>query len=208
MARYRGAACKLCRRENAKLFLKGSRCMTEKCAFDRRAYSPGQHGQSRSKLSNYGLQLREKQKVKRIYGLLEKQFRLYFKRANRAKGVTGHILLQMLECRLDNVVFRMGLALSRKQARQIVRHGAVCVNERKVNIPSYMVRPGDSIQTKVKEKTQKLIKDTLELTKDRGTPTWLEVDAANLKAKVTRLPKRDDVQFPINEQLIVELYSK
>jgi len=209
MALYKGPACKICRREGGKLFLKGSRCSTEKCTFNKREYAPGQHGQSRrSKMSNYGLQLREKQKVKKIYGLLERQFRLYFKRANRRKGVTGHILLQMLECRLDNVIFRMGAGASRKQARQIVLHGFIRVNDRKVNIPSYIVKANDVISINAREEKQKFIKEIKETTKDRGIPAWLQVDASGLNAKVARLPERDDVQFPIQEQLIVELYSK
>ncbi len=209
MARYLGSSCRLCRRETTKLFLKGTRCYTDKCAVARRAFPPGQHGQARvRKMSNYGLQLREKQKVKRIYGVLERPFRRYFAIASRSKGVTGKVLLQQLERRLDNVVFRLMFALSRTQARQIVRHGAVALNGRRVNIPSYSVNQGDVIEVRGREGTKKLIRASLEISKDRGTPAWLEVDAANLKGKVTRLPERDDIQMPIQEQLIVELYSK
>ncbi|MDO8662778.1 MAG: 30S ribosomal protein S4 [Candidatus Omnitrophota bacterium] len=211
MARYIDAVCRLCRRQGEKLFLKGTRCTTEKCAVTKRAYPPGQHGQGgkrRSKLSNYGLQLKEKQKVKRIYGVLEKQFRRYFQIASKSKGVTGKILLQLLERRLDNVVFRMGLGLSRAQARQIVRHNLISVNARRVNIPSYFIAQGDIIQVKAKEKAQKKLKENLELAKDRTIPTWLEFNSADLSAKVLRLPDRDDIQQTIQEQLIVELYSK
>lgn len=208
MARYIGSSCKICRREGAKLFLKGQRCVTQKCAFERRSYSPGQHGQSRSKLSNYGLQLREKQKVKKIYGLFERQFRLYFQRATKIKGVTGHILLEMLERRLDNVIFRFGFASSRPQARQLVRHGLVLVNGRKVDIPSYQVNINDEIKLKTDAAGAKRIKEVLEASKDRGIPAWLNLQEAQLKGTVTRLPQRDDVQMPIKEQLIIELYSK
>jgi small subunit ribosomal protein S4 len=186
MARYIDAVCRLCRRQGEKLFLKGTRCSTEKCAITKRAFPPGQHGQGgkrRSKLSNYGLQLREKQKVKRIYGVLEKQFRRYFEVASKTKGVTGKVLLQLLERRLDNVIFRMGLGLSRAQSRQIVRHNMISVNNRRVNIPSFLIAQGDVIKVTVKEKAQKKLKDNLELSKDRTVPT-------------------------IQEQLIVELYSK
>jgi len=209
MARYLGSSCRLCRREAQKLFLKGTRCYTDKCAVKRREFPPGQHGQGRQrKMSNYGLQLREKQKVKRIYGVLERQFRRYFASATRSKGVTGKVLLQELERRLDNVVFRLMFALSHTQARQIVRHGAINVNGRRVNIPSYSVKAGDTIEVREREGTKKLIRKNLEISKDRGTPDWLQVDAAGLKGKVTRLPEREDVQMPIQEQLIVELYSK
>ncbi len=209
MARYLGASCRLCRRETTKLFLKGTRCYTDKCAVARREFPPGQHGHARTpKMSNYGLQLREKQKVKRIYGVLERQFRRYFAIASRSKGVTGKVLLQQLERRLDNVIFRLMFALSRTQARQIVRHGAVVVNGSRVNIPSYSVQQGETIEIRGREGTKKLIRQNLEISKDRGAPAWLEVDAANLKGKVTRLPEREDIQMPIQEQLIVELYSK
>lgn len=208
MAKYDDAVCRLCRREGGKLFLKGSRCYTEKCAVSRREYAPGQHGQGRIKLSDYGLQLREKQKVKRIYGILERQFRRYFKIAEKSKGITGEILLQLLERRLDNVIFRAGFSLSRAEARQIVAHGHVRVKGRIVNIPSYSVKIGDLIKITDSEGLAKRIKDNMELTKERNAPKWLEVSANNLEVKVVKLPERDDVGFPIQEQLIVELYSK
>jgi small subunit ribosomal protein S4 len=209
MARYINAVCRLCRREQEKLFLKGTKCFTEKCPVSRRAYAPGQHGQSRKqKLSNYGLQLREKQKVKRMYGVLEKQFRRYFKIASKSKGVTGKILLQLLERRLDNVTFRLGLGISRPQARQIVRHNQIYVNSKRVNIPSYSVDKDDIIEVKVKEKALKKIKENLETSKDKTVPSWLEFNPAEFKAKVLRLPEKEDIQQPIQEQLIVELYSK
>jgi len=209
MARYIGAVCRLCRRQGEKLFLKGTRCQTEKCAAAKRAYPPGQHGEGRrQKLSNYGTQLKEKQKVKRVYGVLERQFRKYFKIASKTKGVTGKVLLQLLERRLDNVVFRMGLGISRSQARQIVRHNLIAVNSRRVNIPSYLVDKDDVIEIKAKDKVKIKIKDNLELSKDRTVPGWLEFSAAEMKAKVLRLPEKSDIQQPIQEQLIVELYSK
>ncbi len=208
MARQRLPFCKLCRREGTKLFLKGSRCTTDKCAFTRRGYAPGQHGQKRAKLSDYGIQLREKQKAKRIYGVLERQFRGYFAVAERSQGVTGEVLLQLLERRLDNIIFRLTFAPSRQSARQLVRHGSVSVNGRKVNIPSYLVKEGDTISVKVKEKQKKKIMDDIEFAKERGVPTWLEVDIANLKGRVKRLPIKDDIGYAIQEQLIVELYSK
>jgi len=211
MARYIDAVCRLCRRHGEKLFLKGTKCTTEKCPINKRAYPPGQHGQGgkrRSKLSNYGLQLKEKQKVKRIYGVLEKQFRTYFKVASKTKGVTGKVLLQLLERRLDNVVFRLGLGISRSQARQVVRHNFITVNGHRVNIPSFLVAQGDVIQVKAKEKAQIKIKDNLELSKDRTVPSWLEFSLADLSGKVLRLPSKEDIQQPIQEQLIVELYSK
>ncbi|MFH1338834.1 MAG: 30S ribosomal protein S4 [Candidatus Omnitrophota bacterium] len=209
MARYIGPVCRLCRREKEKLFLKGTKCDSEKCPVARRAYPPGEHGQSRRiKLSNYGLQLREKQKVKRIYGVLERQFRRYFHIASKSKGVTGKILLQSLERRLDNVIFRSGLGLSHAQARQMVRHNFVYVNSRRVNIPSYSVKTGDVIDIKGQEKATEFIKDNVDLTKDRTKPAWLQVEHEKLKIKIARLPEREDVQQPIKEQLIVELYSK
>ena len=209
MGRYIGAVCRLCRRQGEKLFLKGTKCQTEKCAAAKRAYPPGQHGQGRrQKLSNYGVQLKEKQKVKRIYGVLERQFRKYFKIASKTKGVTGKVLLQLLERRLDNVVFRMGLGISRSQARQIVRHNLIAVNSRRVNIPSYLVDKDDLIEIKAKDKVKVKIKDNLELSKDRTVPSWLEFSAAQMKGKVLRLPEKTDIQQPIQEQLIVELYSK
>lgn len=209
MARYLGPKCRLCRREGTKLFLKGVRCLTEKCAFSRRNYFPGQHGQSRhGKLSNYGLQLREKQKVKRIYGLLEKQFRRYFQIAAKKVGVTGETLLQLLERRIDNVIFRCGFASTRTQARQIVRHGIVYIDGRRVTIPSFSVKVNSNIILKPSEKLKKLVLDNLENNKERASSEWLKVDPESLSAQILRLPQRIDVQFPIQEQLIVELYSK
>ncbi len=209
MGKYLGPSCRLCRRETMKLFLKGTRCYTEKCGVARRAFAQGQHGQTRGgKLSNYGLQLREKQKVKRIYGVMERQFRRYFAIASKSKGVTGKVLLQVLERRLDNVIFRLMFATSHVQARQIVRHGSIYVNGRRVNIPSYSVKQGDAIEVKGKEGVKKAIRANIELSKDRGLPAWLEADVEGLTAKVLRLPDRDDIQMPIQEQLIVELYSK
>lgn len=208
MARYTGAVCRLCRREKEKLFLKGTKCETEKCPLARRTYVPGEHGQSRIKLSNYGLQLREKQKVKRMYGVLERQFRRYFHIASKSKGVTGKILLQQLERRLDNLIFRSGLGLSHAQARQIVRHNFVYVNTKRVNIPSYSVKAGDVINIKGKDGALEFIRDNIELTKERAKPGWLEVNPDNLEVKIERLPDREDIQQPIREQLIVELYSK
>ena len=208
MGRNLGSSCRLCRREGEKLFLKGTRCYSIKCAFTKREYAPGQHGDKRTKLSNFGLQLREKQKVKRIYGLLERQFRNYFERAAKTKGITGAILLQMLECRLDNVVYQLGFATSRKEARQIVSHGFVYVNERRVNIPSFLVKKDDEVLLKFKNTGLKHVKDNIEVSKDRASPAWLEADRDHFRAKVLRLPEREDVQFPVKEQLIVELYSK
>ena len=209
MARYIDAVCRLCRRQGEKLFLKGTKCQTEKCPANKRAYPPGQHGQGRrQKISNYGLQLKEKQKVKRIYGVLEKQFRKYFKIASKTKGVTGKVLLQLLERRLDNVVFRMGLGISRSQARQIVRHNLISVNSRRVNIPSFLVDKDDLVAISCKDKVKIKIKDNLELSKDRTVPAWLSFSAIEMKGKVLRLPEKNDIQQPISEQLIVELYSK
>jgi small subunit ribosomal protein S4 len=209
VARYINAVCRLCRREGEKLFLKGTRCFTEKCPVSKRAYAPGQHGQSkRTKLSNYGLQLREKQKVRRMYGILEKQFRRYFAIASKSKGVTGKVLLQLLERRLDNVVFRLGLAISRPQGRQIVRHNQIYVNSKRVNIPSYLVNKDDIIQLRAKEKAIRKIKENLEISKERAVCGWLEFNPAEMTAKVLRLPGKEDIQQQIQEQLIVELYSK
>lgn len=208
MARQRGALCRLCRREGVKLFLKGARCTTDKCALTRRAYTPGQHGQKRKKLSDYGVQLREKQKAKRIYGILERQFRHYFSIAERSRGVTGDVLLQLLERRLDNVIFRMAFTTNRQGARQIVQHGSVAVNNKKVNIPSFLVKEGDAIEIKAKEKLKKKIQDDIELSKERGIPVWLEVDHTSLKGRVKRLPTKEDIGEAIQAQLIVELYSK
>jgi len=209
LARYRGSVCRLCRREVQKLYLKGDRCYSDKCAVERRAFPPGQHGQSRrGKMSDYGLQLREKQKVKRIYGLAEKQFKLTYKRAARMKGVTGHNLLMLLELRLDNVVYRLGFASSRAQARQWVRHGHVQVNGRRVNIPSARVKPGDVVS--VREKSRKIpqIVESLEAVARRTVPTWLELDAENFSGTVKALPSREELTMPMQEQLIVELYSR
>lgn len=208
MAKYTGPSCRLCKREGAKLFLKGNRCVSEKCAFSRRSYSPGQHGKARVKLSNYGLQLREKQKLKRIYNVLERQFKHYFKIAEKSKSVTGKVLLQLLERRLDNVIFRMCFAASRVEARQMVSHGWILVNGKKVDIPSYLVKEADTIQIENKEKSIKRVKEIIQQVKERGTSPWIEVDYENLRGKIIRLPEREDIQFPIQEQLIVELYSK
>lgn len=209
MARYTDAVCRLCRRDGEKLFLKGTKCATEKCPVSRRSYAPGQHGsKAKQKLSNYGLQLREKQKVKWMYGVMEKQFRRYFDIASKSKGVTGKVLLQLLERRLDNVVFRMGLGVSRPEARQAVRHNHVYVNSKRVNIPSYLVKQGDTVEVKAKEKARNSVRENLELTKDRTVPSWLDFNNQELKARVLRLPEKEDLQSPIQEQLIVELYSK
>ncbi|MBU0606009.1 MAG: 30S ribosomal protein S4 [Candidatus Omnitrophica bacterium] len=208
MARNTGPSCRLCRREGAKLFLKGSRCVTDKCALTRREYAPGQHGLARKKESNYGTQMREKQKVKRIYGVLERQFRHYFQIAERSKEVTGIMLLQLLERRLDNVIFKMNLGNSRAEARQLVQHGRVYVNGKRLDIPSYTVKLGEEISVKVSEKLTKALNERVEELKDRPTAKWLEVNGKALKAKVTAMPTKEDVGFPIQEQLIVELYSK
>lgn len=208
MARYTGPVCRFCRRENQKLFLKGDRCFTEKCAFERRAYPPGQHGQGRIKFSEYGLQLREKQKVRRMYGLLEKQFRNLFAKADRLRGITGENFLNMLERRLDNVVYRAGFASSRSEARQLVRHGHFVVNGKKVNIPSYELAKGDEVQVQTKSQNLTQIKASVEASKRKEVPQWLEMSPADLKAKVRDLPARDDITAPIEERLIVELYSK
>ncbi len=209
MARYTGSVCRLCRRENMKLFLKGDRCYSDKCAFDRRGYPPGQHGERRGrKVSDYGIQLREKQKVKRMYGLTEKQFRNFFQRANRQKGVTGTNLLVMLERRLDNVVYRMGFVNSRTQGRHFVRHNHFTVNGRKVNIPSYLIRPGDAVEVREKSRTVQSIGDALEAVVRRGVPQWIELEKDNFKGVVQTLPVREDLTMPIQEQLIVELYTK
>jgi len=208
MGRYRGPVCRLCRREGMKLFLKGERCLTDKCSLTRRPYLPGQHGKTKPKLSVYAQQLREKQKVKRIYGILEKQFKNYFRKAQRSKGVTGEILLQFLERRLDSVVYNLGFAVSRRQARQIVRHGHIRVNDHKVDIPSYLVKPGDLIKVVGKESYINFIKQNREICKDRQIPGWLELNEEKLEAKVLRLPLRSDIMLPIKESLIVELYSK
>jgi small subunit ribosomal protein S4 len=208
LARYTGPSCRLCRRENTELFLKGERCYTDKCAIKRRNYPPGQHGQGRIKVSNYGVQLREKQKVRRIYGLLEGQFRGYFEEAERRKGVAGENLLFLLERRLDNVVYRLGFASSRSEARQLVRHAHFTLNGRKVNIPSIQVKTGDVIQLREKSRKVASINDALEAVVRRGVPQWLDLDKDAYKATVKILPVREDITMPIQEQLIVELYSK
>jgi small subunit ribosomal protein S4 len=208
VARNTCSVCRICRRENQKLFLKGDRCFTEKCAFERRAYPPGQHGQGRIKFSEYGLQLREKQKIKKTYGLLERQFRNLFEKADRMKGVTGSNLLSMLERRLDNVVYRSGFANSRSEARQLVLHGHFAINGHKVNIPSYLVDKGDALEVHEKSRGMARIAGALEAVKRREIPQWLELDAAGLKAKIRDLPARDDVTAPMEERLVVELYSK
>lgn len=209
MARNIGASCRRCRRENLKLFLKGDRCYSDKCSFERRAFGPGQHGQARfKKLSDYAIQLREKQKVKSMYGMLESQFRLTFDKADAQKGVTGENLLVLLERRLDNTVFRAGFAASRNQARQIVRHKHILINGKRVDIPSFKVSVGDVITLKEKSRANAGVIDNLEAVVRRGVPTWLELDKDNFKATVKALPNREEITMPIQEQLIVELYSK
>jgi small subunit ribosomal protein S4 len=209
MARYTGPVCRLCRREGLKIFLKGERCYTEKCSFERRAFVPGVHGQARrSKVSEYGRQLREKQKVKRIYGLMEKQFRKYYGLAAKKQGVTGENLLRYLERRLDNVVFRLGLSASRSEARQLVRHGHIQINGRRSDIPSQLVRVGDVVNVRDKSKEQQRIVDAVDAVDRRGIPAWLEFDRKGLTGKIITLPARSDIQMPIEERLIVELYSK
>jgi small subunit ribosomal protein S4 len=211
VARYTGSVCRLCRREGMKLFLKGDRCFTEKCAIEKRNYAPGMHGKGgriKSKLQGYGLQLREKQKVKRLYGMLESQFHLAFTRASHEKGVVGENLLGKLERRLSNVVYRLGFGNSQAQARQLVRHGHVRVNDRKINIPSYQVRVGDVVGLTPKAAKNGFVQASVEAVAGRGVPKWLELDPEKLTGKVLALPARDDVSFPIQEQLIVELYSK
>ncbi len=208
MSRYTGSVCRQCRRENMKLFLKGDRCFSDKCSFDRRGYPPGEHGQKRSKVSDYGMQLREKQKVRRIYGISEKQFRISFKRADRQKGITGTNLLSLLETRLDNAVFRMGFVNSRNQGRHFVRHQHFTVNGKKVNIPSFQVKKGDVIALREKSKKIQAISDSLEAIVRRGIPQWLEIDKEKFTGAVVSIPSREDITLPIQEQLIVELYSK
>ena len=209
MARYRDANCKLCRREGEKLFLKGARCMSDKCAVERRQYAPGQHGQSmRRKISPYGVQLREKQKVKRTYGLLERQFRNYFKKADKKIGITGEILLQLLETRLDNLVYRLGFAPSRKSARQLVRHRHITVNDRIVNIPSFQVKPNQIIKVKEKSKNLDLIHSALKEVGRGDEYPWLRLNKAALEGELLEVPMRTDIPLPVKEQLIVELYSK
>ena len=208
MARYTGPACKLCRREGKKLYLKGERCTSGKCALDRRSTAPGQHGAAKKKMGEYGLQLREKQTTKRYYGVLERQFRNYYEEAARKEGMTGENLLVLLERRLDNVVYRMGLAESHKEARQLVLHCHFTLNGKKVNIPSILVKPGDVIAVKEASRSSEKIKALAEALESKTAPKWLEVDKANLSAKVVSMPAREDIDFDFNEQLIVELYSK
>ena len=209
MARYTGSVCRLCRRENMKLFLKGDRCFSDKCAFDRRSYPPGQHGERRGrKISDYGIQLREKQKVKRMYGLTEKQFRLFFQRAHRQKGITGTNLLVLLERRLDNSVYRMGFVNSRIQGRHFVRHNHFTVNGKKVNIPSYLIKPDDVVEVREKSRKIQSIGDALDAVVRRGVPQWIDLEKDAFKGVVKGLPVREDLTMPIQEQLIVELYTK
>ncbi len=208
MARYTSNKCKLCRREGMKLFLKGQRCFSDKCSLSRRDYPPGVHAQKRTKVTDYGVHLREKQKLKRIYGVLERQFRLYFKDAERQKGNTGENLLILLERRLDNVVLASGFALSRNHARQLINHGHFTVNGRRVDISSFLVRPGDVVTPGTKEKTRKMAAEALEVNKSQPVPTWLEVTRDELSSKVIGLPKREDIPHPIQEQLVVEICSK
>jgi small subunit ribosomal protein S4 len=208
LARHTESVCRLCRRENLKLFLKGERCYTEKCAYDRRNYPPGQHGQGRKKFSAYGVQLREKQKVKWMYGVLESQFRNIFKEADRQRGITGETLLSLLERRLDSTIYRLGFTNSRSEARQLVRHNHFLVNHSKVNIPSYLVKPGDIVELREKSKKIVRILEALEGVARRGVPQWLELDKEQMKGSVKGLPTREDITIPIQEKLIVELYSK
>lgn len=208
MARYTGSVCKLCRREGLKLFLKGDRCFSPKCAIEKRNYPPGEHGQRRVKVTDYGLQLREKQKMKRIYSILERQFQNYFRVAERQKGVTGENLLRLLERRLDNVAYRLGFASSRVEARQIVRHGHILVNGRRVDIPSYLVRPGDQVQVAERSRELHAIKAALEGVKKREIPAWLELDPQAMRGVVRAIPAREDIVIPVQEQLVVALYSK
>ncbi|PYT06198.1 MAG: 30S ribosomal protein S4 [Acidobacteria bacterium] len=208
MARHTDPVCRLCRREGMKLFLKGDRCFKDKCSVEKRQYPPGQHGRRRTKIQGYGLQLREKQKVKRIYGILETQFRRYFRLAERAKGITGETLLQLLERRLDNVVFRLGFASSRPMARQLVAHGHIRVNGRKVDIPSFLAKPGDAIQLREGSRKNEHIMASLATAPGRGIPAWLQLEADQFRGTVQNLPSRQDIPLPVQEQLIVELYSK
>jgi small subunit ribosomal protein S4 len=209
LARYTDPVCRLCRREGVKLFLKGTKCFTDKCPIEKRNFAPGQHGKDRkTKIVGYGLQLREKQKAKRMYFTQEGQFRSYFEKAARSKGVTGEVLLQQLERRLDSVVHRLGFGISRRQSRQLVRHGHVQVNGKKVNIPSYQVSVGEEIAIREGSRNLTILQSTKEFSSHQNAPSWLEIDRDNLKGRVTALPKREDIQLPVNEQLIVELYSK
>jgi len=208
VAKYRGPVCRLCRREGEKLFLKGTRCMTEKCAIERRSYPPGQHGQGRQRVSEYRAQLREKQKLRRIYGLLERQFRGVFGRAERRTGITGDHLLKLLECRLDNVVYRLGFASSRKEARQLVNHGHLLVNGRKTDVASYTVKAGDIVEVRPKSREIVSVVAALDAVEGRGIPAWLELDRATFKGTVRGIPTKEEIQLPVNEQLVVELYSR
>lgn len=208
MGRYIGPVCRLCRREGTKLFLKGTRCYSEKCAIDRRSYPPGQHGQGRMRTSEYSLQLREKQKLKRIYGLLERQFRGYFAKAERMKGITGENLLVLLERRLDSILYRMGFASSRKEARQLVRHGHCLVNGKKVDIPSFLVMAGQTVSIPSGSQTVLPIQKALEGVDVRGVPGWLEVDKTRFTGRVKEFPTKEEIALPVNEQLVVELYSR
>ncbi len=208
MGRHTGAVCRLCRREKDKLYLKGDRCYSDKCAVIRHAYPPGEHGQGRQKFSEFGQQLREKQKARRIYGVMERQFRRYFKEADRRKGVTGEILLQILESRLDTVVYRMGLARSRAEARQLINHGHFEVNGRKVDIPSYLTRVGDIVAVREHRKSKPVFKQIIADREQQGVVDWLEVDHEKLEGKVTRVPQRDEIDVPVTEHFIVELYSR
>ncbi|HEY1462062.1 MAG TPA: 30S ribosomal protein S4 [Terriglobales bacterium] len=209
MARYTDPVCRLCRREGVKLFLKGTKCFTDKCPIEKRNFAPGQHGKDRkTKIVGYGLQLREKQKAKRMYFTQEGQFRSYFEKAARSKGVTGELLLQQLERRLDSVVHRLGFGISRRQSRQLVRHGHIQVNGKKVNIPSYQVSVGEEIAIREGSRNLAILQSTKEFSSHQNAPNWLDIDRDNLKGRVTALPKREDIQMPVNEQLIVELYSK
>lgn len=208
MARYTGSVCRLCRREGVKLYLKGDRCYSEKCAIDRRSYAPGQHGQGRKKVSEYGTQLREKQKARRVYGVLEKQFRAYYEEANRRKGITGETLLQILESRLDNVVYRLGFGASRAEARQIVKHGHILVNGKRLDIPSYLTNVGDVISFADKAQETPRVKELLETAEGKAVVTWLERDLNTKSARIVRVPARDEIDVPVAEQMIVELYSR
>ncbi len=208
MARYIGSKCRQCRREGEKLFLKGEKCFSAKCAIESRSFPPGQHGQRRARITDYALQLREKQKLRRIYGILEKQFRKYYEIADNRKGSTGENLLQLLEGRLDNVVFRMGFGVSRSESRQLVRHEAVTVNGRRVTIPSYQVKPNDIVAVNESAKKQLRIQSSLELAQQRGFPEWIEVDVKKMEGKYKAAPERSELPAEINEQLVVELYSK
>ena len=208
VARYTGPLCRICRREGEKLFLKGDRCYTEKCAIDRRKYPPGQHGQGFRKLSDYGIQLREKQKVRKTYGLLERKFRRYFQEAERKKGITGEVLLQLLESRLDNIVYRMGFASNRRKARQFVNHGHFLVNGKRVTLASYETKAGDTIEVDESSRDIPEILDSLSKAEHRGIPAWVEIDSEKMKGKILNIPSREEIQLPVKEQLIVELYSK